>query len=80
MHANERVAIESPVGTIVTLLPVRGDAVGVRTQGLKYGLAVETLHFGRSRGLSNLVVSHPASVSVDQGVLLLIEEREGGTA
>jgi thiamine pyrophosphokinase len=80
VFANERVAIDSPVGTIVTLLPVRGDAAGVRTQGLRYPLAVETLHFGRSRGLSNVVSSLPAWVSVDQGVLLLIEEREGGTA
>jgi thiamine pyrophosphokinase len=80
VHANERVAIESPVGTTVTLLPVRGDAIGVRTQGLRYALAVETLHFGRSRGLSNVVSSHPAWVSTDQGVLLLIEHREGGTA
>ena len=80
LYANERAAIESPVGTIVTLLPVRGDAVGVRTHGLRYALAVETLHFGRSRGLSNVVSSRPAWVSIDQGVLLLIEEREGGTA
>jgi thiamine pyrophosphokinase len=80
VFANERVAIGGPVGTIVTLLPVRGDAAGVRTQGLRYPLAVETLHFGRSRGLSNVVSSLPAWVSVDQGVLLLIEEREGGTA
>jgi thiamine pyrophosphokinase len=78
VFANERVAIESPVGTTVTLLPVRGDAVGVRTQGLRYPLAVETLHFGRSRGLSNVVSSLPAWVSVDQGALLLIEERDGG--
>ena len=80
VYASERLAIESPIGTIVTLLPVRGDAVGVRTQGLRYPLAVETLHFGRSRGLSNVVSALPAWVSVDQGVLLLIEEREGGTA
>jgi len=80
VFANERAAIDGPVGTIVTLLPVRGDAAGVRTQGLRYPLTVETLHFGRSRGLSNVVSSLPAWVSVDQGVLLLIEEREGGTA
>jgi thiamine pyrophosphokinase len=80
VYANERVAIESPVGTTVTLLPVRGDASGVRTHGLRYSLAVETLQFGRSRGLSNVVSSLPAWVSIDQGVLLLIEEREGGTA
>ncbi|OLC54400.1 MAG: thiamine diphosphokinase [Chloroflexi bacterium 13_1_40CM_4_68_4] len=80
VYANARVAIESPVGTTITLLPVHGDATGVRTRGLRYTLAVETLRFGRSRGLSNVVSAHPAWVSIDQGVLLLIEIREGGTA
>jgi thiamine pyrophosphokinase len=80
VYAGEQVSIASPVGTTVTLLPVRGDATGVRTRGLRYPLTAETLHFGRSRGLSNVVSSHPASVSIEQGELLLIENREGGTA
>lgn len=73
LHGGSRLAIDRPAGTIVTLLPVAGDAQGVRTGGLRYPLDGETLAFGRSRGLSNVVVSSPASVSLASGVLLVIE-------
>lgn len=76
LHGGERLAIDAPVGRIVTLLPVSGDARGIETAGLKYGLHDGTLVFGRSRGLSNVVVSHPASVSLANGILLIIEVEE----
>ncbi len=78
LHGGATRTLARPVGTIVTLLPVQGDAFGVRTAGLRYPLAGETLRFGRSRGLSNVVASHPASVSLEQGVLLVVEI-EGGS-
>jgi thiamine pyrophosphokinase len=57
----------------VSLLPVGGDALGVRTDGLLFPLAGEALRFGRSRGVSNEVAAAPASVSLEDGVLLVIE-------
>ncbi len=76
LHGGSGLAIDRAAGTIVTLLPVAGDAHGVRTSGLRYALDDETLAFGRSRGLSNVVVSPPASVSLASGVLLVIETEE----
>ena len=78
IHAGERLDIDAPTGTTVTLLPVGGDATGVRTKGLRYPLDDETLRFGRSRGLSNIVTKGAASVSVENGILLVIEIRDGG--
>ena len=78
VHAGDTLALDAPVGSTVTLLPVGGDAKGVRTKGLRYPLDDETLHFGRSRGLSNVVTTTPASVSLEQGVLLVMEIRDGG--
>ena len=63
-------------GDLVTLLPLDGDAVGVRTVGLQYALDGETLHSGRTRGLSNEVEEAPASVSLERGSLLVIETRK----
>jgi thiamine pyrophosphokinase len=80
LHGGERRSIDAPVGSIVTLLPIAGDATGITTVGLRYALSGEPLNFGRSRGLSNLVASSPASVSLDEGVLLVIEQTEGGIA
>jgi thiamine pyrophosphokinase len=68
-----RLALRGGVGDLVTLLPLGGDAGGVRTDGLRYPLGGEHLHVGRSRGLSNVVERAPASVSLDRGTLLVIE-------
>src|SRR4051812_36151554 len=73
VHAGETAALRGVVGDIVTLVPVRGDAVGVRTEGLLYPLTAQTLHFGKSLGLSNVIAKIPARVSIEQGVVLVIE-------
>jgi thiamine pyrophosphokinase len=78
LHTGRILALRGEPGDVVTLLPVRGDATGIRTTGLRYPLDAETLRFGRSRGLSNIVASRPASVSLEHGVLLVIEIRKGG--
>jgi thiamine pyrophosphokinase len=77
VHGNDSALLAGPIGAIVTLLPLRGDAKGVRTVGLEFPLAGDTLQFGRSRGLSNVVTALPASVSLEHGVLLVIEETTG---
>jgi len=78
LHGGDRVTLDGPEGTLVTLLPVGGDAAGVTTAGLAYPLAGEPLRFGRSRGLSNVVAQAPASVSLEDGVLLVIETTTEG--
>lgn len=80
VHGGKRASLGGPRGSIVTLLPVTGDAKGVRTEGLRYALAGDTLRLGRSRGLSNEVTSTPASVSLEHGVLLVIEVNGGGAS
>jgi thiamine pyrophosphokinase len=65
-------------GELVSLLPLHGAAVGVRTTGLRYALAGETLAPGTSRGVSNVFVSEEATISVERGVILVV--RPGGKA
>jgi thiamine pyrophosphokinase len=73
IRGEESLSLDGPVGALVTLLPVNGDAEGVTTAGLRYPLSDETLSFGRSRGLSNEVASVPAKVTVRKGSLLVFE-------
>jgi thiamine pyrophosphokinase len=80
LHGGEQLDLVGTSGDLVTLLAVGGDAEGVRTLGLRYPLAGETLPFGAARGLSNIVMSQPASVACDRGVLLVIETRSGGVS
>ncbi len=73
LRGGERLAIEGEPGHMVTLLPLAGDAAGVTTDGLRWALRDATLRMGRTRGLSNVVASTPASVSLERGALLVVE-------
>jgi thiamine pyrophosphokinase len=75
LRAGDRLELDGSEGDLVTLLAVDGDALGVRTLGLRFPLDGETLPLGRSRGLSNQVERIPASVSLERGTLLVIETR-----
>jgi thiamine pyrophosphokinase len=78
VRGNRGLDVAGPVGALVTLLPVGGDAEGVTTEGLRYPLRDETLRFGRARGISNEVASMPAKVTVRNGSLLVFENSLGG--
>jgi thiamine pyrophosphokinase len=56
---------------LISLLPLGADAHGVRTEGLRWPLNGETLHFGHTRGISNEPVAPEVSVSLDSGLLLV---------
>jgi len=79
LHGGGRRQLDGARGDMVTLLPFDGDAAGVRTIGLRYPLDGETLHAGRTRGLSNQVEQTPASVSLERGTVLVIESRKEHT-
>jgi thiamine pyrophosphokinase len=70
--------LDGALGDLVSLLPVGGDAGGVTASGLRWPLSGATLRLGRSRGLSNEVVSLPASVKVERGAILVVETRKEG--
>lgn len=60
-------------GDLVSLLPVAGPVTGVSTRGLLYRLDGEDLSPGSTRGVSNELAQPEAEVSVDAGVLLVVQ-------
>lgn len=68
----EKIVITGKKGQTISLLSLDGDAKGVTTTGLKWKLKNETLHFGESRGVSNEILGKNATVSLREGVLLVI--------
>ena len=56
---------------VVSLLPLAGDAGGVRTHGLRWRLDGDTLHGGETRGVSNEPIQQHVSVGLDSGCLLV---------
>lgn len=60
-------------GDIVSLLPLGPGVVGVTTTGLAYPLRDEPLPEGPARGLSNVRAGTDASVTIRDGLLLIVE-------
>jgi thiamine pyrophosphokinase len=73
--------LEGRPGELLSLLPLGGAAEGVRTEGLVFPLADETLEPGSTRGVSNVFAADTARVSLGYGVLLAVrpgsEPKEG---
>jgi len=62
-------------GDRVSLLPWGGPAGGVQTENLYYPLRQETLFPERTRGISNLMTSQSARVTIESGRLICIHTR-----
>jgi thiamine pyrophosphokinase len=75
----DRAQLGGEPGDLVTLLPVGGAAVGVRTTGLLYPLAGEDLAPGTTRGVSNEFAAPDATVSVEAGTILVVQPGLPGT-
>ena len=65
-------SFEGTPGELLTLVALHGPAEGVRTEGLAYPLAGETLEPGSSRGVSNVFAAERAEISVERGVVLAV--------
>jgi thiamine pyrophosphokinase len=72
--------LEGGTGSLVSLLPIGGDVHGVRTGGLRWPLADATLRLGASRGISNEITTTPASVSLERGLLAVVEITHQGAS
>jgi thiamine pyrophosphokinase len=64
--------IHGAAGDTVSLIPISGEAQGVRTENLHYPLYDETLAFGPARGISNVMDGDTARVWLRGGALLVV--------
>ncbi len=71
-HPSSPANVTGSPGELVSIIPIGGDASGVRTSGLVYPLSGETLTPFSTRGVSNVLDSFPASVHVTDGVVAVI--------
>ena len=62
-------------GDIVSLIPWGNVVHGVQTQGLKWPLNREPLYPEMTRGISNMMLTHVASINIDSGLLLIVHQR-----
>ncbi|WP_457577069.1 thiamine diphosphokinase [Desulfomarina sp.] len=74
IHAGKTYTLTDQPGRRISLLPLMGDAEKVTLHGFIYPLQDETLHFGTSRGISNILQQKKATVYLERGILLCIRE------
>lgn len=70
------VEIKGKTGDNISLLPLDGAAFDVKTEELKYPLNYEKLHPYETRGISNVMLSNHARVSLSRGILICIHTRQ----
>jgi len=63
----ETLKLQGRPGDKVSLIPLGGDAQGVTTHGLEYPLQEDTLYFGATRGVSNILLSEEATIHLKRG-------------
>ena len=61
----------------VSIFPLSGSATGVTLEGMEYPLENASLEPGDTLGFHNELIGGEASVSVDEGSLLVVHETEG---
>lgn len=73
IHGGESMTLEAALGSTMSLLPLSPEVTGITYTGMLYPLNDATLAFGSTRGISNEVASHPATVTIRTGIALVIQ-------
>ncbi|MCY4410455.1 MAG: thiamine diphosphokinase [Caldilineaceae bacterium] len=74
LRGRQSVSLSGPTGGYVSAVALSEEVTGVTYRGLEYPLENATLRLGSTRGVSNTMVSSPAQVSIESGILLVIQQ------
>ncbi len=75
LRDQETITLDGRAGDLVSLLPLDPHTRGITTEHLEYSLQEETLEFGTSRGISNIMKGDSARISLREGLLCIIHTR-----
>lgn len=73
LRPGQSLVLQARPGDTVSALPLSDTVTGITYTGMRYPLTNATLHLGSTRGISNEVVTTPATVTIATGRLLLIQ-------
>jgi thiamine pyrophosphokinase len=75
VHGGTNLLLDGEAGQTVSLIAMSSDVQGITIRGFEYPLNNETLPFGSSRGVSNLLKESKGSITLESGTLLCVQER-----
>ena len=75
---NNNITIEKSkiYGKFISLIPLTSSVNGVTLTGFKYPLKDYTLTIGKSLGISNEIVQDTATITLKDGILIVIESKD----
>jgi thiamine pyrophosphokinase len=72
LRSGETLALQAAPGSTVSAIPLSAAVTGITYTGLEYPLDDATLTIGSTRGVSNVVAAAPATITIRDGVLLVV--------
>lgn len=69
----DKLSLNGKKGQTLSIIPIKDNAVGITTDGLEYPLNDETLYFGSSRGISNVMLADKCDITIKSGMALVIK-------
>lgn len=72
LRSGETLMLHAAPGSTVSAIPLSAIVTGITYTGLEYPLQDATLSIGSTRGVSNFVASSPATITIDEGILLVV--------
>lgn len=73
---HKKISIEGKKGDTVSLIPLTEKTTGITTKNLEYKLSNLTLPFGTTRGISNVLTTNKAEISLKKGVLIVVHQQQ----
>ncbi len=74
LRGPQSLTLTGPAGAYVSAVALSEEVTGVTYRGLEYPLENATLHLGSTRGVSNTLASSPAHISIEAGILLVVQQ------
>ncbi|MFB5265479.1 thiamine diphosphokinase [Paenibacillus enshidis] len=76
MLTGTEAVVEDRGYTYTSLLPMTNEVTGINLEGFMYPLMNATLKMGQSRGVSNRLTAAAGKVSIESGILLIIQSKD----
>jgi thiamine pyrophosphokinase len=74
LRPGKTLVLDAPVGSTVSVLALTETVGGITYTGLHYPLVGFTLPLGSTRGVSNVVAQVPATIRIETGILLVVQQ------
>lgn len=71
---SDSIELGGSIGDIISILPLYGDAYGIKSKGLKYQLNDTDMAFGKPIGVSNEMTENNCWIEIKKGEILIIKQ------